>query len=456
MNLKEIAPKGEGYFCIVKRCIDTDSNIEFARKELLKKHYENNDFKHRLLREIQLLQDLSGCENIIELISHGHNEEEQKLWYIMPCADQNLYEYIKKNNSKITIEDRFYIIEQIINAIEFAHAKDVLHRDLSPTNVLVFKKDTQLSIKVCDFGLGKNEESISFYTKSSASGYGQILYVSPEQREKLKDATKESDIYSLGKLIYFIFTGKDPVEIKPFPLSSIVTIATSDSRYKSINELKEHFYSIKKLIFGKEIPLDYLSIHDFLSSHTNFNWNTFYEIAMKANYGDHVYTGFIAPIISLFKDINSIQGFYQVIGKDRFINFIKFFSDKLSACYQSSGYWPFSEMTNFGEFFRNIFLYVDIDEVKFVCLKNLWDLAYEFDRWDVQKQFKSLLQRQDIPESIQAQFADYIAQSQTSVDISNFEGIKLPISIKLGIIEANEIAKSKIKKRTSGEIDFGY
>lgn len=462
MNLKEIRPIGEGHFCIVKKFIDTESDEEYAKKELLKKHYENEDYRYRLLREINLLKELSGCEHIIELVDFEHDSTKQKLWYLMRCANDNLYNFIKTHNNKLSKEDRFEITEQIINAIKFAHDKDILHRDLSPNNVLIFRKDNQVLIKVSDFGLGKNEESLSHYTKSSVSGYGQILYVSPEQKEKLNEATKKSDIYSLGKLIYFIFTGKDPVEIKSsFDLHSIVIKAISDDRYKSIDELKEHFNSLKNLILNKDIPFQYLSINDFLGRDNNIDWGIFYEIATKGNYKGHVYKAIIEPIISLFKgksvfeETSNIQDFCKFIGKDRFINFIKFFSHELSLCYQSTG-WPFEATTGFGVFFRYVFGRIDIDEVKLVCLKNLWYLAYVSDRWDVQRQLNLLLKSHEIPDSIQAQFGDYIAQTRVSVDMNEFEGIKLPISVKLGIIEANEFASDKKIKKAAKENDFEF
>jgi eukaryotic-like serine/threonine-protein kinase len=177
-NLKHIALKGQGYFCIVNLYEDEKTGKRYALKKLRKEHYSSDEYRYRLSREIELLKQLQGCENIIKLIDSSHNESTQELWYLMPYAHCNLYDYIKNNNAILTIELRFQIIDQIIIAIKCAHSKSILHRDISPTNVLVFEHDGKPNIKVCDFGLGKNKESLSFYTKSSASGYVRTMYCS--------------------------------------------------------------------------------------------------------------------------------------------------------------------------------------------------------------------------------------------------------------------------------------
>jgi serine/threonine protein kinase len=252
-KLKNNGPIGSGYFCDVKKYTDEASGILYAVKQLKKRFHKNEEYRYRFLREIELLKLLQESENVIELIS----ADKDNLLYIMPLATSNLYNHIKKKNNTLELEIRYNIVSQIISAIEIAHSKNILHRDISPNNILLFESNGQLLIKVSDFGLGKNKESLSHYTKSSVSGYGQILYVAPEQREKLNSATVKSDIYSLGKLVYFVFTGKDPDNQKPFELSSLVIKSTQENpelRFSSINEFKEHFKSLRDLMLNQKIP----------------------------------------------------------------------------------------------------------------------------------------------------------------------------------------------------------
>lgn len=67
-KLKHIGLKGQGYFCIVKQYLDETTGNEFALKELKKDHYPKEEYRYRLNREISILEELQGCENIIELL----------------------------------------------------------------------------------------------------------------------------------------------------------------------------------------------------------------------------------------------------------------------------------------------------------------------------------------------------------------------------------------------------
>jgi len=72
-DLKYIANKGEGYFCLVKLYKHNITGQEFAFKQLKKTHFSREEYRYRLSREINLLGELQGCENIITLIDHGED-----------------------------------------------------------------------------------------------------------------------------------------------------------------------------------------------------------------------------------------------------------------------------------------------------------------------------------------------------------------------------------------------
>jgi len=95
----------------------------------------------------------------------------------------------------------------VVEAQFAAHSNNVLHRDLSPNNILIADKG---QVWVADFGLGKDYDRRSMGGKSSLAGHGTQSYVAPEQLEKLRNATERSDVYSLGEIFYFILTGKTP------------------------------------------------------------------------------------------------------------------------------------------------------------------------------------------------------------------------------------------------------
>lgn len=447
-QLKRIAPKGSGYFCDVIQYRNEETNTDYALKVLKTKHYSNNGYRYRLIREIELLKELDECEYIIDLIQSGNNKEKEKLWYLMPFAQNNLYKYIKSNNGKLTITKRFLITDQIINAIKFAHSKSILHRDISPNNVLVFEEDGKLKVKVSDFGLGKDEDSLSFYTESSASGYGQILYVSPEQRKKLKDSTVKSDIYSLGKLIYFIFTGKDPDNLKPFGLSSLVSKSIEEypqDRFADISEFENHYLALKKLQFDQEISIEYLTLKDLVESKGTINWFHFHQVAVKGNYSGHVYYDYISPTISILNREDEISEYHKEIGSD-FRSFIDTFSNRLDDCLGTSG-WPFKAMNTFGDFLKNVILKVNDAEVRLICFKQLWHLAFEVDQWAVQSSIKKVFNKTYIADEIQIPLADFIQKKAIEVDMSHFSNLDVPRIVKNGIIQSNKAFKKEETER---------
>ena len=456
-NLKHIKPKGEGYFCTVTEMQDEKTGDKYALKRLKKKHYDNEEYRYRLLREIKLLGQLYKSEQIIDLVGHGNDHENKELWYLMPFAPYNLYDFIKKNNQKISKELRYEIISQIIAAIKFAHSKNILHRDLSSNNILVFRDESNLVIKVSDFGLGKDSESLSYYTKSSASGYGQILYVSPEQRNKLKDATNQSDIFSLGKLVYFVLTGKDPDNLKACELSSLITKATEEipsDRHKDVIEFETHFLALKDLIFDTKIPLEYLTLKEVLQQKDSIDFIRIHELLVIGKYSSHVFSDYIDPVNSFLLTKGNLKEYYASVGNN-IRDFVRTYTERLSECYQTLR-WPFSEMGTFGKILSSIVKEVTDEETKLMCLKGLWYLAFEADQWSVQPLMKEVLNKKHITPAIETQLAEYILSSDTEVDIDQFTGLDIPPVIKKSILTSHQNAlkaNDEREKKRKEEID---
>lgn len=454
-NLKHIGVKGEGYFCIVKKFQNEISGNYLAVKELKKKLYSNSEYRYRLEREIKILKDLQGCPNIIELIDFGHDKTKEKLWYMMPFADKNLYDFIKTNHAKLNTELRFNIVEQIITGLKFAHNKDILHRDISPSNVLIFKGNNKIIVKLSDFGLGKDEGALSYYTKSSVSGYGQILYVSPEQRASLKSANKKSDVFSLGKLIYFVFTGKDPDNSQQFELSSLVIKATNinpEKRHDNIEDLEAHFAALKDLLLNNNIVNNYVTLKEY-AKNKEYNWHKLHELLVKGNYTNHVYDDYIEPVNTIFIDQNNINEYYKNIGTS--VNtFVQTYSERLSECYGTVR-WPFNAMSTFGVVLTKIIKNVDEVETRLICLKQLWTLAFSLDQWSVQDEIKNVFNTDYISSEIEIQISEHIIKSNVKVEIEQFSNQILPQTIKASILKVNEkITNEELERKAKQELQI--
>ncbi len=154
-------------------------------------------------------------QNIAKIFDAGTTESGAP-FFVMELVDgQRLDTYCDEN--LLSVQQRMELCVPICNAVQHAHQKGIIHRDLKLSNILVSEVDGQPVPKVIDFGLAKtlDRNALSDTTAFTELGYivGTLQYMSPEQSESNnQDVDTRSDLYSLGALMYKLLTGISPIE----------------------------------------------------------------------------------------------------------------------------------------------------------------------------------------------------------------------------------------------------
>jgi len=426
---------GEGSFAHVQSYQTKDSGHLVAIKRLKPEHYQNADYVHRFCREVEILQQLANHPNVINLLDYSLSPELYA--YVMPQAATNLQKYIERKNNSLETKYRLLIFEKILDAIQYAHQNNILHRDISPNNVLLFDNAGRMDIKVSDFGLGKSIDSYSALTHSSISSYGHFYYVAPEQREKLKSATFKSDIYSLGKLLNFILSGRIPEVIHSSDFTPVIRMATEyepENRYSSIDEFCIEYRRLRDLVTSAALPIK-IELEKLVNSR-QMDWQRVHRSLIFEHQENDVYEDYLEPALLLLSNKGALEEYYQVLGRS-LGQFVAKFAQKIHDL-PSVG-WPFSAKDDFGLLFQRIYILAKEPEIKLECLKGLWHCGYVMGQHAVQLQISEVLEGKPLPPEIHGEFADYIIQSEVrgrrqKVPYADLAKINLPTVVRNAII----------------------
>ena len=192
---------GEGGMSYVYKAIDKQLQREVAIKTLKPIYVEQEKFVERFKREAQTAANLNH-PNIVQIFDWGIGEEP---FFVMEYIEGNTLTDIIANKRTISMSDILFIGAQVSSGLQAAHTKGLVHRDIKPGNIMITPEG---KVKVTDFGIVSLQNEESDITKTG-SILGTASYISPEQAQG-KPVSKQSDLYSLGTVLYELITGRPP------------------------------------------------------------------------------------------------------------------------------------------------------------------------------------------------------------------------------------------------------
>lgn len=198
---------GEGGMGKVFLAQELRSGEQVAIKVLLHHLVFNRIAIESFEQDAMILKSLNH-KNIVRYI---HSFENTNGHFIIMEAVKGmpLEKYILRKRGLLPYQEAIEMFNQILDGLIYAHSKGVIHRDIKPENILV-TNDGQ--IKIIDFGIAKLLDSDENLASTMAhQGKGTPFYMSPEQVSG-KKVSVTTDVYSAGRVLYFMLTGKNPYE----------------------------------------------------------------------------------------------------------------------------------------------------------------------------------------------------------------------------------------------------
>ena len=252
-NYKLLEQIGEGGMATIYRASHEVLKRDVALKKMKKPSRESiSRFKH----EAQMSAKLNH-ENIVSV--YDFIQEGRSFYLVLEYIDGIDVRNVLEIDSPIPHMQAVRIVHEVAMGLEYAHFKKIIHRDIKPSNILLSKDG---DIKIIDFGVAKAESTSQMTTTGII--VGTPSYMSPEYANG-EELTPQSDVYSLGVLIFELLTG-----FKPFvaPTNNELLIAITKGKYRKPRKYNREIPFRLQRIVSKAMHVNprkrYKSMADFI------------------------------------------------------------------------------------------------------------------------------------------------------------------------------------------------
>ena len=264
-EIKEII--GVGGMAVVFKAKCHRLNRYVAIKILKDEYMADDELRRQFHEESQAVAMLSH-PNIMAVYDVSKTEELE--YIVMELIDGiTLKEYLERRGPLSSKEVTIFST-QIAKALEHAHSREIIHRDIKPQNIMLLSDGT---IKVTDFGIARLTRSELKVTAVGDKAIGSVHYISPEQaRGEITD--EKADIYSVGIMLYEMLTGKLPFEADNAVSVAIMQMQSEATLPHEINaDIPEGLEQITMKAMQKDSTKRYQSAAEMLSDIDEFTRN---------------------------------------------------------------------------------------------------------------------------------------------------------------------------------------